>query len=795
MKKWIILLIGIVCLGAAIADTLTYGPDNYLRNRQSALSGSTTRDPFWLFINEVDDTFGGTESIDLLLFNSAGADPSALATGQFWFDTAANTMKFTNNAGSATSLAAAAGNSLDQSYDAGIAITVDAGAVALTATDAANNVALAIAQSDTGTTKAVTITNAGTGNGLDFQAAQAGLDAEGTDDTWNISTIGTFNGEIVTGKTNGQAIVFDTNAEIQFGDAGEDVAMVFTANTVTWATDTSVAQMAFGVVDNLTGIADITFDNTATSAISKTSTGGAEDLTIEQAGDVDSSIFILSSGTGADAIVLNSTAGGVDILSGGASLDIDIDASAASVNIDSGEAAADDAIVIVTTGAGSGIQITSLADIDITTTGAATEDITIDNNGGSINIVADEAQANSIVIDAENAGGGMDIDAGTASIDIDCTGGDITLDNDGAGKDITLTSDAGRVQLKGEEAADNAITLVSAAGGIDMDSALSTVITSSEATGDAIVINTSDAAGGIDITSGTGDLALVSTDDITLTVATAATDAIVFTNTAGTNITEDSMAIEVRATAGGINIQSDASLDGDTVVLRVDGGATADILLHNDAGTGLDSIEVVSDEGGILVDAGADDAITLTAGTGGVVFTNGQTRKVIYMPGDVVLDPSEPPGTTNIGTTEQAYFETLNFDANPNATGDDVVFVNWVVPPGYITDSASLSIYWTHSNAEDAADEIDIDGTVNAIAPGEAIDAAGTAMVAVTSVIADASANAGLLVKTSLDIEVETIEVGDLVCILFFVDESASLMAASGTADVHYFEIEYESSE
>ncbi len=68
-------------------------------------------------------------------------------------------------------------------------------------------------------------------------------------------------------------------------------------------------------------------------------------------------------------------------------------------------------------------------------------------------------------------------------------------------------------------------------------------------------------------------------------------------------------------------------------------------------------------------------------------------------------------------------------------------------------------------------------------------------MTGVASVIADASTGEGKIYKTSLDIEVEEIVIGDLVCIGFFVDESESLMENSGTADVHYFEITYESTE
>ena len=177
----------------------------------------------------------------------------------------------------------------------------------------------------------------------------------------------------------------------------------------------------------------------------------------------------------------------------------------------------------------------------------------------------------------------MDIDAGTGSIDIDCTGGVISLDNDGAGKDITLTSDAGRIVVTGEEAATDAIQFISAAGGLDSDTALSTHITSSEETGDAIYIHASGTAGGVDITSGTGDIALVSTDDITLTTATGAGDRISLLNSNGT--ADD--AISLASTAGGITLNSAAgSIDIEAV-----GAGDGDIILKLPSATVLASFQ------------------------------------------------------------------------------------------------------------------------------------------------------------------------------------------------------------
>ncbi|MCK5603084.1 hypothetical protein KAR91_14470, partial [Candidatus Pacearchaeota archaeon] len=162
-----------------------------------------------------------------------------------------------------------------------------------------------------------------------------------------------------------------------------------------------------------------------------------------------------------DSIAVTTSAGTIDIDSTGG--DLGIDATDKSILIDSGEAAADDAIIIVTTGAGSGMQITSLADIDITTTGASGEDITIDNQGGSVNIIATENISSAILIEADGGilegitlhadqgtgdesiflssdVGGITLNAADSSVDIeapDAASGDIALS---AGDDMTLTS-------------------------------------------------------------------------------------------------------------------------------------------------------------------------------------------------------------------------------------------------------------------------------------------------------------------------------------------------------------------
>lgn len=255
-------------------------------------------------------------------------------------------------------------------------------------------------------------------------------------------------------------------------------------------------------------------------------------------------------------------------------------------------------------------------------------DITIDATDKSVIIRGTEEASDAVLITADGTAGGVHIDSGTGDITLD-SGDDIFLEaNTGTGDVISI------INTKGTST--SAIVGTATVGGIDLDSALSTHITSSEETGDAIYIHASGTAGGVDITSGTGDIVLTSTDDIVLTNATAAGDMIQLLNTAGTSVTEDSGAIQITATAGAVIIQSDADLD-DCIQIRADGGTTSEILIHNDQGSAADAIQILADAGGITLTADgasagdilidAEDDIQLTT-TGKLTITNTEAMTV-----------------------------------------------------------------------------------------------------------------------------------------------------------------------
>lgn len=93
---------------------------------------------------------------------------------------------------------------------------------------------------------------------------------------------------------------------------------------------------------------------------------------------------------------------------------------------------------------------------------------------------------------------------------------------------------------------------------------------------------------------------------------TAGSEKITVLNTSGTSATEGSAAVQLTATAGGINLKSGLNGAG-AILLTADGGTSETIKIHADQGSGAGSIELTSDAGGIDINAGA--GITLDATT------------------------------------------------------------------------------------------------------------------------------------------------------------------------------------
>lgn len=150
----------------------------------------------------------------------------------------------------------------------------------------------------------------------------------------------------------------------------------------------------------------------------------------------------------------------------------------------------------------------------------------------------------------------------------------------GAGIDLTLSSAAGRVVVNGEEAAADAVRILSAAGGVDVDAALQINIASSQSAADAIRIVAS--AGGIDIDAvgaAGEDINITNTGaSIVLSATESAADAIVINATqGGIDILASGAAagedIDITATGSSVNITSTENV-ADAIVINASGAAS-----------------------------------------------------------------------------------------------------------------------------------------------------------------------------------------------------------------------------
>jgi len=580
-----------------------------------------SKDIAWRWAKEAEDRLEGTEGFEFILL-TPGSAPSTAAAGQLYYDTSTSNLKYYTTGWQ--TIAASTAVTLDEAYDSGYGITVDGTAMTLTVTDNANNAALIIAQDDvTNNTNGLEVVMGATNTGIGvyINGVSSGTDISG--DNFSIANTGKLicvgidtTGTII--MANNEVIDNSTNDTIVFTTGDEDLKLDFTtgSNYLTLSSTSAMDTIDFGAIDAFIGVAAITGDAGANFAIGTTNTG-TYNLTVSQVGTGDNQVIVQSAGTAANAVELISSVAGITLTS------------------------ADDVTMAIT----DDLIIVAADDISINSNSASgVINLGTNNDGVAINIGTDDTAADTIAIgsvkDTITIPGVSvtvgDNSAASATI-IQCGTGDITLDS---GDDIFLTADTGTgdvislICTKGTST--SSIVVTSTVGGIDLDSALSTHITSSEATGDAIYLHASDAAGGVDITSGTGDIALVSTDEITLTVATAATDNIIITNTAGTSTSEDTAAINLIATAGAVIIQSDANLD-DCIQIRADGGTTSEIIIHNDRGQAADAVQILVDDGGITLTAdGADtgdilidaeDDIQLTT-TGKLTITNTEAMTV-----------------------------------------------------------------------------------------------------------------------------------------------------------------------
>ena len=305
--------------------------------------------------------------------------------------------------------------------------------------------------------------------------------------------------------------------------------------------------------------------------------------------------------------------------------------------------------------------LNSLVALHIETAVLNVDDI---ESAGQITIDSTAALADAIRIVASNTVGGIDIDAGTGGISLDTTGG--------------LSLDATSV------AAASNITHVGAAG-VDLiidATASSLILDGGEAAGDAVQLVASNAAGGVNITAGTGSISLDTTGGLSLDATSVA---------AASNITH--------VGAAGVDLTIDATASS----LILDGGEAA-----------ADAVQLVA--------SNAAGGVNITAGTGNITLsTTGQTQfdGATFQAGSIssvtVLTNAES-GTWFIVDQGAAFAITL---PTPPSAGVNFKFVIGTAGANNVTISnGSAHLFGTISN--DITSVIPATGTTLTFATGTA---------------------------------------------------------------------------
>jgi hypothetical protein len=334
-----------------------------------------------------------------------------------------------------------------------------------------------------------------------------------------------------------------------------------------------------GILPTTTGKFTVISTDNAAQAIELHANGGTSE-TIRLRAD---------QGTAATSLDLLSDVGGITLNAGlGSASAINITSSAAGGGwtLNSGTAG----VTLANTGK---LSLAAAAASDITVTGAF--DLTLATTLGRAILQSGKAAADAIKLNATNAAGGFTLTSGTGGVTLTNTGV-LSLAGSGA-SNITIAT------------GDLSIT----------DTASSIILNAGEAVADAIQLNASNAAGGIDVQAGTGGLDVDTTGAIALDSALASN----FTVTGAAALTLQSTGGAVNVVSGEANANSiNVTSAGGMNIVAV-GAAAKDIIVTNTNGSmTLTAGENVTDAMNFTA-SGAASRINLSAGTGSIKFASG----------------------------------------------------------------------------------------------------------------------------------------------------------------------------
>ncbi len=604
-------------------------------------------------LNGEDAYVTGTFEVDgAVRFDNATLTLRGIAYTLPAADGAASQYLQTSGAG-VLSWAAGTSGTLDEAYNAGITITADAGAVAITNNAANNTGNLSLTKSPVGAQSGdiFTITGGAQGSGdmIQFVTTGSGNDLAGSGATWSVTKAGaaTFASGAFTSVTTTnwyQSVIASAasgNTALTVDAAGNGtitIGGVSTGNTI------------FQGVVAFNGNA--TIGNAATDTLTSTSIVNSN-VTLDD-GATDSPSLIFKDATDETATLKKTDAANLDLTTSateglrimvgnlrvgdGAPGTAAMDGEDFYVNGDSefdGTVTFDGAVTLNST------TVTLRANEAITFTHAsdgAADDLTIALTGANdASIILTSAGTGEDAISLLSGAGGVNIDAASGK-DVDISGGQVLISSKTTGASaIALTTNQGAAETivvtNTQGTGEDAITLTSTAGGVDINAAATKNITLDG--GQILLTGTQDVASAIGLATNTGT-----------------SETITIINTAGTG----ESAVTITSTAGGVNIDAAAAKDVDisggqvlisskttgasAIALTTNQGAAETIVVTNTQGTGAGAITLTATAGGITLNAGlggitTGDAITGdgTAAMGGFLKTvtddtNGKTLDI-----------------------------------------------------------------------------------------------------------------------------------------------------------------------
>jgi hypothetical protein len=462
-------------------------------------------------------------------------------------------------------------------------------------------------------------------NAVGTYAAALGAGAnDDIDDVYNNGAAGTYTATVDASSTGYNITSTDGDAFF-VQNSGSNIAN-FSVN----ATDESI----------------IDLDATEASTFTVATDAAAEDLTLEVTGATDSSVVVSSSGTGADAVDINATAGGVTVDSAaGVSIDA---AGASNLTTSSGNltlSATAGQVVFDDTQLTGTVQL-SVADSDWDADFAG--DGIVDN----VNDITTQIGGDSIsTFNFTEANVLTDNDFVYPALEkLDLKWGDLASTANGEGASLVGIEDAGAytAQTDVEGALQELYGLTPAAGSTDSYTLRWDTVNSAWEENGNLTIN--DATSAVAVADGTS---FTANGAVTLGDGGDAVD--VNGTTGNWDLTD--LDFDIAGNPSEISLNADGAADDLTV--EVTGAHDASLILQS-AGTGADAVDINATAGGVTVDAagalsfqGAADSDITTTGTSDITLTAGD---------DLIFDDAQLTGIVQMTDTATDWDATFASD-------------------------------------------------------------------------------------------------------------------------------------